>query len=374
MKTLAVIFLIMLLSIAHAVRAQDGTIKLPPGSSPATVKGHVNPLSSRAYKLSVSGNQRVAIHLTSTSHKNLVRFNIQRDRFTGKPLPGAEKATDWQGVLKEGGDYWIGVFAMPDADEEDFTLVVSIPADDQASASGTPGQQRLPSAHIQDAKFDLSRIPLQGNTYRDFIPKGWEIRTAGDSVEESEEFASGDLNGDGKDDVAFILNSVNKDSDYPPTLVILLTTPSGKLRRAGVNDQLINGGSYDTFGVSTPPFLEIKKGVLSTHQQFVSNGLNDLDGFDHHFRLDAQSDRFVLIGADSEYNDRTLKHSGLRISDNYLTSERITTKMIVGKGDKGYMGNYGRMVDTRSSIPRRHVWFEDAQVESKTLDRLTGRG
>src|SRR4051812_21827301 len=230
-----------------------------------------------------------------------------------------------------------------------------------------------PVGATQNRRFDVSRIPLQGNTYKDFIPKGGETRTAGDSVEESEEFSTGDLNDDGKDDVAFILNSVNKDSDDPPTLVFLLTTPSGKLRRAGVNDQLIGGASYDNFGISTPPSLEIKKGVLNTHQEFVSNGLNDLDSFYHHLRLDAQSDRFVLIGADSEYNDRTLKHSGLRISDNYLTSERIITKMIVGKGGKGYMGNYARMVDTRSSIPRRHVWFEDAQLESKTLERLTGR-
>lgn len=102
--------------------AQDETVQFPPGSNVATVKGHTNPLSSKSYKLSVSANQGLVIHLTSTSRKKLVRFNIKRDKYRGNPLPGADGVTDWEGVLKEGGDYWISVYALPNANEEDFTL------------------------------------------------------------------------------------------------------------------------------------------------------------------------------------------------------------------------------------------------------------
>jgi hypothetical protein len=126
MKTLMLVFLAALAFTNSTLPAQDKSIQFPAGSNTASVKGHTNPLSSKSYKLSVSANQRVTIHLTSTSRKKLVRFDIKRDKYTGKPLPGSDGVTDWEGVLKEDGDYWISVYALPNAGEEDFTLEVTL--------------------------------------------------------------------------------------------------------------------------------------------------------------------------------------------------------------------------------------------------------
>lgn len=124
MKTLVLVLLAALVLTHSTILAQDETIQFPAGSNTATVKGHTNPLSSKSYRLRVSANQRVVIHLSSTSRKKLVRFDIKRDKYRGKPLPGSNSVTDWEGVLKEGGDYWLSVYALPDAGEEEFTLEV----------------------------------------------------------------------------------------------------------------------------------------------------------------------------------------------------------------------------------------------------------
>ena len=128
MKILAVSLLPALIFVIPTTLAQDAIIKFPPGSSPATVQGHVNPLSSKSYQLSVSANQRVAIRLTSTSRKKLVQFTVRRNSATGKPLPGAKDVTNWEGTFKGGGDYLIDVYALPAAGEENFTLVISTPS------------------------------------------------------------------------------------------------------------------------------------------------------------------------------------------------------------------------------------------------------
>ena len=83
MKTLATVFLVTLVLTNSTVCAQDRSIRFRSGSKTATVK---NPLSNKSYKLSVSPKQRIAIHLTSTSSKKLVQFDIKRDRYRGKAV------------------------------------------------------------------------------------------------------------------------------------------------------------------------------------------------------------------------------------------------------------------------------------------------
>lgn len=77
-KLLAIVLLILFVAPIQAW-AQDTTIKLSEDGTPTTVKGHVNPLSDKTYCLIVKANQRIAIHLTSTSRKKLVKFNLRRD-------------------------------------------------------------------------------------------------------------------------------------------------------------------------------------------------------------------------------------------------------------------------------------------------------
>lgn len=126
MKRLMLVFLAVSVLTNSTILAQDKNIQFPAGNNTATVKGHVNPLSSKAYKVRVNANQRVAIHLTSTSRKKLVQFYVSREKYGVKRLPGADGVTDWEGVLKEGGDYWINVYALPNANEEDFTVEVTL--------------------------------------------------------------------------------------------------------------------------------------------------------------------------------------------------------------------------------------------------------
>ena len=124
MKRLALLLLAPLVLTSAALVAQDRNIQFPRGSSTATVKGHANPLSGKSYKLTVNANQQVAIHLTSTSRKKLVRFDVKLNKYTGKPLPGTDGVLDWEGILKKAGDDWRSVYALPNAGEEDFTLEV----------------------------------------------------------------------------------------------------------------------------------------------------------------------------------------------------------------------------------------------------------
>jgi len=153
MKKFFVTAVCLLIFLVPVTRAQDTVIKFPGGTTPATVKGRVNPLSSKDYHLSVSAGLRVAIHLTSTSPKKLVQFNVRRNRYTGKPLPGADAVTDWEGTLKDGGDYWIGVFALPAAGEENFTLVISSPSDQPTDGSTN-----------SDAPSICERVPCRSAT------------------------------------------------------------------------------------------------------------------------------------------------------------------------------------------------------------------
>lgn len=163
-KLVAIIFVALIVGLPSA-RTQDDSIKLSDDGTPTTVKGHVNPLSSKDYRLNVPANQRIAIHLISTSTKKLVKFNLRRNKYTGKPLPGADAVTDWEGTLKEGGDYWIGVFALPAAGEENFTLVISATSEkksDDGAASTEPNLYR-------------ARIPGTSAIPQSFVPRGWKI-------------------------------------------------------------------------------------------------------------------------------------------------------------------------------------------------------
>ena len=164
MRKLVAIAFVMLVVALVPTPAQDASIKLNTDGTPTTVKGHVNPLSGQGYRLTVDANQRIAIHLTSTSAKKLVKFSLSRNKYTGKPLAGAKDVTDWEGTLKEAGDYWIGVYALPAAGEENFTLVVSAPSENKPQESGTSGHGPVDTS---------ASIAQTASTPESFVPRGW---------------------------------------------------------------------------------------------------------------------------------------------------------------------------------------------------------
>lgn len=340
MKILAVALLtVLIFAIPTAARAQSAIIKFPPGSSPATIKGHVNPLSGKEYQLVVSANQRVEIHLTSTSRKKLVQFSLQRDRYIQKPLPGTEAVTtDWKGVLKEGGSYWIEVYALRAAGEEDFTLVISTPSDSQAGESGSSEEQNL----------DARRISTDGAGPQDFVPPGWKIAAR----------VEGDLNSDGHPDQVLQLVTADtpddrSDTDAAPeaqSLLILLADGS-KLRRTGLASKLllpiVPQYSLD---------LTISNGVLGVKQDY---GMSDVIDLRHLFRYEPQTGRFLLIGKEVFFYTRPLNGDTVKTSENYLTGVRLITT-------GHFRSGVGTVNETtkREQIARKKVYFEDVDGEN----------
>src|SRR2546423_12810431 len=88
-----------------------------------------------------------------------------------------------------------------------------------------PGQER-------EAKMlDAMQVPLEAARVEEFVPRGWKIHRQ----------TWGDLNGDGRPDVALILfdqsldNAPARSVDNPsPALLIVLATEPGRWRRAGI--------------------------------------------------------------------------------------------------------------------------------------------
>ena len=337
MKIFAAALLAALVFAAPAppsARAQDAIIKFPPGSSPATIKGHANPLSGKEYQLTVSANQRIAIHLTSTSRKKLVRFTVKRNRFTGKPLPGMEYVTDWEGVLKAGGDYWIAVYASRDAGEENFTLVISTPPD------GDVGEGKTFDEHL----LNTASIPANGAGAQDFVPPGWKIAAQ----------VKGDLNNNGRPDQVLQLVTAEtpdnrSDTDAAPETqaLMILLADGGKLRRAGTATKLL-------VRIAPQYSLDLKirsNGVLVVKQDY---GMSDVIALTHLFRYEPQTGRFLLIGQEIFTYTRPLQHDTVKTSENYLTGVRLTT---IGRFRPG--GDTVEEPPERVRIEPKKTYFED---------------
>lgn len=329
--------LVILIFATPATRAQEAKIQFPPGSSPATLKGHVNPLSSKVYELTVSTNQRVAIHLTSTSRKKLVAFSLNRNRYTGKPMAGADAVTDWEGVFKEGGDYWISVFAFRDAGEENFTLVISTPSDNSSSESST----------TEEPKLYTDSVPATGASPQDFVPTSWKI--AG--------HVEGDLNSDGRPDQVLQLvpaTTPDERSDAAPEAhaLLILIADGSKFKRAGLASKLL---------VPIAPQysldLTIKNGVLIVKQDY---GTNDVINLKHLFRYDAQTGHFLLIGREIYVYSRPLRTDTVKTSENYLTGVRLITTGHFRRG----AGTVGETTK-REQMPVKKVYFEDVDENSE---------
>jgi hypothetical protein len=337
MTKLLVTILATLISATSTTRAQTAIIKFPPGSSPATVKGRVNPLSSKSYQLSVGTNQRVALRLTPTSRKKLVQFIVRRKSSTGKPLPGADGVTVWEGVLKEGGDYWIDVYALPAAGEENLTLVISTPPDGQADGHSTS----------EEVGLEAGKVPASGASAQDFVPPGWKIAAR----------VEGDLNGDGRPDQVLQLVTAETPDDRadtdaaPQAHALLILLADGKmLRRAGLGTRLLVP-IVPQYSLN----LSIKSGVLIVEQDY---GMSDVVNLKHLFRREPRTERFLLIGQDVFLYTRPLRYDTVKTSENYLTGVRLT---ITGHFRRGIVA--GPETTKREQIERQKIYLEDVDED-----------
>jgi hypothetical protein len=204
-------------------------------------------------------------------------------------------------------------------------------------------------ASIQDpVRIDKSRIPREGMSAKDFVPRGWKV----------EEEIAGDLNGDSLPDLALKLveDKPAKDKDGDATerqraLVIALRGNAGKLTRAAVADKLLQctrcGGAF--YGVvEAPAEVTIEKGVLVVNQE---HGSRDLTNTTYRFRYESDTGKFALIGFDLVDADR-LTATVVSESTNYRTGVRIVTR------DKGKSRN------SRTAIAKKKFYLDDVDGEA----------
>jgi hypothetical protein len=204
--------------------------------------------------------------------------------------------------------------------------------------------------------IDPKLVPLEGQTARDFVPKGWKLETDRPVV-------TGDLNRDGAPDAVLRLVEdmpvEGADGTYNTryrALVVLLAKPGGGYARAAVAPKLL--GCSLCYGVLGDPEggniqIEIKDGVLDVGQLSGSREATDLT---LRFRQDPASGRFQLIGAERSDYDRAAG-GGTGTSTNYLTGVRVTKTTRVGRG--------GRETTTskRTRVPRTRLFIEDVDYE-----------
>jgi hypothetical protein len=206
--------------------------------------------------------------------------------------------------------------------------------------------------------LDPARVPAEAARVEEFAPRGWRIHSR----------AAGDLDGDGRPDLALILldqsvEDAPRSVENPrPALLILLATEQGRWRRAGLNTRLIVSDDSPF----APLRLEIRQGVVVLRQELQSNisaNTNDYATTDR-FRYDPASGRFLLVGEDNANTQRDAAADGIRVSDNYLTGERLITVMHAARG------KYIRETNARRRINPRRVFLDDAAGQEIDFDSL----
>ena len=152
----------------------------------------------------------------------------------------------------------------------------------------------------------MLNVPAKGKVIEDFIPAGWVL----------ENQTAGDLNGDGKDDLALRIIKLGKRGDLPRSLVVLLNTKTGWQRLAMADNLFFCDGCGGVLGDIR---MQIRKQVLITNQLVGSRDAIDIS---HSFWIDRKSGKLVCIGEDLNPYDRANGNS-ITDSRNFLTGKRI---------------------------------------------------
>ena len=205
-----------------------------------------------------------------------------------------------------------------------------------------------PAARAQDAPaFDPAGVPAEGAGEREFVPGGWKVGAR----------AAGDLDGDGRPDRVLQLVPRDYDASGVPSapeaqaLLVLLSAGGGRLRRAALATRLLVP--------SVPQYIldfKIGNGVLVVSQNYGMSQVLDLT---HRFRYDAGSGRFLLIGMDSfsYHRPQGPDWPAVKVSENYLTGERLTTT------ERWRGGRQLKPEETREQIAPKRVFIEDVDED-----------
>ncbi len=152
----------------------------------------------------------------------------------------------------------------------------------------------------------MLNVPAKGKVIKDFIPAGWVL----------ENQTAGDLNGDGRDDLALRIIKLGERGNLPRSLVVLLNTKTGWQRLAMADNLFFCDGCGGMLGDIS---MQIRKQVLVIDQLVGSREAIDVS---HSFWIDRKSGKLVCIGEDLHPYDRA---GGYSITDsrNFLTGKRI---------------------------------------------------
>ena len=155
----------------------------------------------------------------------------------------------------------------------------------------------------------MLNVPAKGKVIEDFIPAGWVL----------ENQTAGDLNGDGKDDLALRIIKLGKRGDLPRSLIVLLNTKTGWQRLAVADNLFLCDGCGGMLGDIR---MQIRKQVLITNQLVGSRSAIDVL---HSFWIERKSGKLVCIGEDLSPYDRAGGNS-ITDSRNFLTGKRIVKR------------------------------------------------
>jgi hypothetical protein len=207
-------------------------------------------------------------------------------------------------------------------------------------------------AHAQN--YRLPVIKPQGNSYKDFIPKGWILRDT----------AAGDINADSFKDVVFVLQKrdsieTTDDDGYevkilPRILVVAFGDRHGKFLIKDMNKRmLIHDNFPPSFGDSFQS-ISITAGILTIG--FFYDYINgNFYGYTYRFRF--QHGELELIGADVHYVTRW-NMDFLNYSYNFSTKKWSLTR-----------GVHNDEVDP-PTLKEDTEWFSLEITEMRTLKAM----
>jgi hypothetical protein len=168
--------------------------------------------------------------------------------------------------------------------------------------------------------------PARRSYVAPFIPIGWSL----------EKEVSGDLNDDGRNDIALQIAEPGSSGNQPKyeqkrMLRIVMSTPSGWKQVASTSQIFLCRGCAGMLGSDNGSHiqLQIQDGILIVKQLAGSRSAIQII---HRFWLDRTSQKFVRIGEDLNSYDRA-NGNAIEDSRNFLTGQR-TVKEYRGRKDR----------------------------------------
>jgi hypothetical protein len=153
----------------------------------------------------------------------------------------------------------------------------------------------------------------------------------------------GDLNGDGKSDIALVRTG----EDLRELVAAVTYSDEFSFGR-----DVVGKTELDAFAMGAAT-LKIVKGVLIVEEL---TGGTSATSATYRYRYEPGSKKMRLIGIDATYYSRTFSHDGLEFSWNLMTGDQVTHKLRLNKagGDTAYLPS----PQVRTKRPTKPIYME----------------